>query len=143
MADPKEPKEPDQGQQKTEVAAPKRKAAAPKRKNIVMSEKEIAIKLNIIFALAAKLMGKKYEYKPADFDQEGAALARLAEKFEVVNKGLSVFDPAVIIAGLATKFVNMKADPEKKPKPAAAPADKNIQQPKPRSVEYPDNLVSL
>lgn len=110
-----EPKEPDANPEKgkTEIKKDNRGRKKKSSGTPAFSDKEMQEKLNIIFALIAKLFGKKYEYKAADFAQEAAALSRLAAKFDYVAKGMIAFDPLVIIAGLVSKFVNMANDPNK------------------------------
>lgn len=91
---------------------PKKKPAAKKKNNkIAFTPKEIELKLDIIFKLVARITGREYEYQAKDFDQEAAGLVRLAEKYDLVNTILVMFDPVVVISGLVTKFIALKKTP--------------------------------
>ena len=102
--------------EKTTIDAPdekpkKKPAAKKKNSKIAFTPKEVELKLDIIFKLVARISGREYEYQAKDFDQEAAGLVRLAEKYDLVNTILVMFDPVVVISGLVTKFIALKKTP--------------------------------
>lgn len=91
---------------------PKKKSTSKKKvSKIAFTPKEVETKLDIIFKFVARISGREYNYQPKDYDQEAAGLVRLADKYEIVNTLLVIFDPLVVITGLITKFMTLKKNP--------------------------------
>jgi len=110
--------------EETKPAPAKKKPAKKKKSLAAFTPAEVESKLDIVCSLAARITGREYGLKPADFKQEAAALVRISEKLELVAQGLTLFDPIVIIAGITAKFMGMvrkeKTKPAAQPQPAAA-----------------------
>ncbi len=111
-----------------EPPAKKKTTKKKKSSKIAFTPKEVEIKLDIIFSFIARITGREYKYQSKDYDQEAAGLVRLADKYELVNSMLVIFDPLVVITGLVTKFLNMKKNPgTMKDEKNASKKDNNLQ----------------
>ena len=95
---------------------PKKQSAGKKIKFTVSEVKE---KIFLVFAGACRITRRECEYTENDFDQEAAALIRLAEKFPVVATVLTFFDPVVLVMGIIEKFsrARVKPAPERQAEP--------------------------
>jgi hypothetical protein len=104
--------------QETEIAEPKKKRKSPNtKKKDSFTGDEVTEKVFLIFNGLSKLTGRENTYKQKDFEQEGRALVRMADKFDIISHVITIFDPVVFILGLFTKFTGLmkkkKHEPEK------------------------------
>lgn len=96
-------------------AEPPEKRGRPKgsknTKKLRFTPEEIRTNLHIIAKGFCGLFGYEYNYDEQDYDQEAKAIVRLTGKFPAIGYAISLFDPLLIILGLAAKFANLKKKP--------------------------------
>jgi len=88
----------------------KEKPASTKKNGYTIEE--VQAKLDILIGAIARVTGAAYEYNESDYRQEAAALVRLATKFEIVSQAIALFDPILLVLGLAAKITSVFRRPK-------------------------------
>lgn len=91
-------------------------AKKKKGKTPSFTEKELAEKTFFISKIVAGILKFDFTYREKDFDTEGQALARMADKFPVVGTILSFFDPLFFIGSIINKFAGLRRKPKEEKK---------------------------
>lgn len=100
----------------------------PKKKKppkVGVKADEARQKIFMLFEGLARFTGKDCSYSEGDFTAEGAGLARLADKFNMVGYVITLLDPLFIALSLAQKYFRLSRKKEAKEQANPAAGQQN------------------
>jgi hypothetical protein len=102
----------------------KEPAVKPNAKPAGLTAKDIQQKIFLLYNLVTPFLGKEKQYVEEDFDTEAKSIYSVCEKWPIVARVISMFDPIFIILLLLNKFSRQKN--KVAPEPGAVSDGKDI-----------------